>query len=90
MKTTMLLTRELKTAKCRLVTAPTLNIVAFRSPMGTKHLAQNLLQRGWFVSYVPRYDCIRVVVMSHVKNQHALAFVADIRDIENIQGKILS
>ncbi len=84
MKTTRLLTNELKAARCCLVTEPTLNIAAFRSPKGTKHLAQSLWQRGWFVSYVPRYDCIRVVVMPHVQNQHALAFLADLRDIEKI------
>ena len=58
----------------KLVVEPTLNIVAFRSNGGTKRLAEKLRQQGWFVSYVPRYDCIRIVVMPHVKKRHAVGF----------------
>ena len=77
MKTTKLLTDGLSDAGFKLVVEPTLNIVAFRSDKGTKHLAEKLWESGWFVSYVPRYDCIRIVVMPHVKTQHAMAFLKD-------------
>ena len=39
---------------------------------------------GWFVSYVPRYDCIRIVVMPHVKKRHAEAFLKDLAEIEKL------
>jgi len=77
MKTTLLLAGGLADAGFKLVVEPTLNMVAFRSNSGTKHLAEKLRQQGWFVSYVPRYDCIRIVVMPHVKKRHALAFLKD-------------
>jgi tyrosine decarboxylase/aspartate 1-decarboxylase len=83
MKTTRLLTNGLETNGFSLVIEPTLNIVGFRS-QNTKHLAERLWKHGWFVSYVPRYDCIRVVVMPHVKKQHVLAFLNDLVEIEKL------
>jgi tyrosine decarboxylase/aspartate 1-decarboxylase len=83
MKTTRLLTNGLKNASFKLIMEPTLNIVAFRSRQSTKHLAEKLWERGWFVSYVPRYDCIRIVVMPHVKKLHALAFLKDLIEIDS-------
>jgi len=76
-KTTQLLADGLSETGFKLVVEPTLNIVAFRSGKGTKLLAEKLWESGWFVSYVPRYDCIRIVVMPHVKKQHAVAFLKD-------------
>jgi tyrosine decarboxylase/aspartate 1-decarboxylase len=78
MKTTQLIADELSNSGFELVIEPTLNIVAFRSNEGTKSLAQKLWESGWFVSYVPRYDCIRIVVMPHVKKRHANAFLKDV------------
>jgi tyrosine decarboxylase/aspartate 1-decarboxylase len=77
MKTTKLLADELKNAGFTLVVEPMLNIVAFQSE-NTKLLAEKLWKRGWFVSYVPRYDCIRIIIMPHVKKQHAIAFMEDL------------
>ncbi len=77
MKTTWLLADGLTDAGFKLVVKPTLNMVAFRSSGGTKRLAEKLRRQGWFVSYVPRYDCIRIVVMPHVKRRFALAFLKD-------------
>ncbi len=77
MKATQLLADGLSNSGFKLVVEPTLNIVAFRSNQNTKHLAEKLWESGWFVSYVPRFDCIRIVVMPHVKKQHAMAFLKD-------------
>ena len=84
MKTHNFLLMGLIDAGFKLVVEPTLNIVAFRSNKGTKHLAEKLWRKGWFVSYVPRYDCIRIVVMPHVKKQHVLAFLKDLTEIEKL------
>jgi len=81
MKTTKLLTDGLKKAGLKLVVEPSLNLVAFRSG-DTKNLAKKLWGRGWFVTYAPRYDCIRIVVMPHVKRKHVSAFLKDLCEIE--------
>jgi len=84
MKTTRFLADGLTETGFALVTKPTLNILAFRSSEGTKRLAEKLREKGWFISYVPRYDCIRIVVMPHVKKRHAIAFLKDVAKIENL------
>ena len=83
MRVTKFLADGLQAAGLTLVVEPTLNIVAFRSK-NTKLLAEELRRRGWFVSYVPRHDCLRIVVMPHVKRRHAAAFLKDVRQIENL------
>lgn len=83
MKTTKLLADELEKAGFRLVVEPSLNLVAFRSE-NSKSLAEKLWARGWFVSYVPRYDCVRIVVMPHLKRKHAVAFLNDLNEIEKL------
>ncbi len=76
MRNTAILADGLESAGFKLVTAPKLNIVTFRSE-NTKAMAANLRQKGWFVSYIPRYDCIRVVLMPHIKQRHVQAFLRD-------------
>ena len=83
MKTTKLLADGIEKSGFSLVAEPTLNLVAFRSE-STKGLAERLWARGWFVSYVPRYDCVRIVVMPHVKRKHAVAFLKDLNEIEKV------
>jgi tyrosine decarboxylase/aspartate 1-decarboxylase len=60
-----------------LVCEPTLNILAFRSK-DTRRLADSLQKRGWLVSYIPRYDCIRIIIMPHIKRKHARAFLDEL------------
>jgi tyrosine decarboxylase/aspartate 1-decarboxylase len=88
MKSTRVLADGLKKSGFSLVVEPTLNIVAFRSAYGTKQLAEILWRQGWFVSYVPRYDCIRIVVMPHVKKKHVLAFLRDSADQNALNVKM--
>ncbi len=83
MKNTKLLAIGVEKAGLKLVVEPTLNIFAFRS-RNTKVLFKNLWEKGWFVSYVPRYDCIRVVVMPHVKSKHINEFLRDLAEVENV------
>jgi tyrosine decarboxylase/aspartate 1-decarboxylase len=77
---TKLLSSGLESLDFKLVSRPKLNIVAFRSS-NSKLLAETLRQRGWFVSYVPRFDCIRIVVMPHLKDRHITAFLKDLSEI---------
>ena len=83
MRNTKLLADGLLNAGLNLVTTPTLNIITFRSK-NTKRLAEKLRQKGWFISYVPRYGCIRVVLMPHVKQRYALAFLKDVVETQNL------
>jgi tyrosine decarboxylase / aspartate 1-decarboxylase len=83
MNTTKLFADGIQKAGFGLVVEPQLNIVAFRGK-NTKQVAEKLCGRGWFVSYVPRYDCIRIVVMPHVKSRHAQTFLADLSTIERL------
>ena len=82
-KNTKLLAIGVEKAGLKLVVEPTLNILAFRS-RNTKSLSKSLWVKGWFVSYVPRYDCIRVVVMPHVKRKHIEEFLRDLVEVENV------
>jgi tyrosine decarboxylase / aspartate 1-decarboxylase len=78
MSNTHYLAGQLKTAGYSLVVEPTLNIVAFRSG-NTQTLYRKLLENDWLVSYVPRLDCIRIVVMPHVKKRHLEEFLKQLR-----------
>ncbi len=62
----------------KLVVEPSINILAFRGK-NPKILAEKLRGLGWFVSYVPRLECIRIIVMPHVKRRHVEGFLADLR-----------
>jgi tyrosine decarboxylase / aspartate 1-decarboxylase len=77
MRNITILVDGLTKAGFTLVTEPTLNIVAFRT-QNTKETAEKLRGKGWFISYIPRYDCIRVVLMPHVKKRHVIAFLTDV------------
>jgi tyrosine decarboxylase/aspartate 1-decarboxylase len=79
-KLTELLSSELESQGFKLVSKPTLNIVAFRCS-NSKLLIERLRQYGWFVSYVPRLDCVRIVVMPHLRKQHMVAFLKDLSEI---------
>jgi tyrosine decarboxylase / aspartate 1-decarboxylase len=81
-KNTKLLSEGVKMLGFNLVVEPALNLVAFRST-NTKSLAEKLRAKGYFISYLPRYDCIRIVVMPHVKRRHAEAFLEDLREIKD-------
>ena len=77
MSLTEFLTEEVRSLGMKLVMDPTMNIVAFRTS-NSKMLADLVRKRGWHVTYVPRLDCIRVVVMPHLKKKHLKAFVGDL------------
>jgi tyrosine decarboxylase/aspartate 1-decarboxylase len=84
MMNTRFLAGELKDAGFSLAVEPTLNILAFRISQRTKRLGEKLWKSGWFVSYVPRYDCIRIVLMPHVTRQHIAAFIQELTRIEKL------
>jgi tyrosine decarboxylase/aspartate 1-decarboxylase len=80
---TKTLAEGVKKAGLDLITKPILNLVAFQS-RNTQGLVEKLWKRGWFVSYIPRYDCVRIVVMPHVKRRHVAAFLKDLVEIEKL------
>jgi tyrosine decarboxylase/aspartate 1-decarboxylase len=74
---TKFLSKGIEVLGLSLVAEPTLNIVGFRS-VNSKKTVETLRKHGWFVSYVPRLDCVRVVVMPHTRKQNLKAFLADL------------
>jgi tyrosine decarboxylase/aspartate 1-decarboxylase len=74
---TRFLSKEIEALGLSLVTEATLNIVAFRSA-NSKKTVENIRKKGWFSSYVPRLDCVRIVVMPHLRRKHAQTFLADL------------
>ena len=83
MENTKMLSKGIRKAGFDLLVEPTLNMVAFKGP-NTQSLAKKLWKQGWFVSYVPRYDCVRIVVMPHVKMRHVATFLKDLVEIEKL------
>lgn len=77
LKNTKTLTKGLEKIGFKVLCSPQLNIVAFRSNDTTK-LAEILGKKGWFISYIPQYDCIRVVLMPHTKQKHVADFLNDL------------
>jgi len=77
MGNTRFLAQKIVKAGFTLVVNPTLNVVAFRSP-NSKATTQKLWRLGWYVSYNPHYDCIRIVVMPHIKRKHLKQFLKDL------------
>lgn len=80
MQTTGFLCKGIEGLGFRLVVEPTLNILTFRGK-NTKLLAEKLQAKGWFVSYVPRLDCIRIIVMPHFKRRHATEFLKTLNEL---------
>ncbi len=76
-KNSQLIAKGLKKLGFKIIVEPELNLLAFKSE-NTRALALKMAKRGWFISYVPRYDCIRIVVMPHVKRKHVQAFLKDL------------
>ncbi len=77
MALTKLLTKGIAALGFKLVAQPTLNIVAFRTS-NSKETAETLQKRGWFISYVPRLDCLRIVIMPHLRRQHVQTFLTEL------------
>jgi glutamate/tyrosine decarboxylase-like PLP-dependent enzyme len=80
MDVTWFLLARLEEASFEVLVKPTMNIVAFRSA-NSKRLVSDLRQRGWYVSYVPRLDCVRVVVMPHSTKRHITDFIRVLREL---------
>ncbi|MGF3521756.1 MAG: tyrosine decarboxylase MfnA [Candidatus Bathyarchaeia archaeon] len=85
MQLTLFLASKLEEAGFEVLLRPTLNIVAFRGA-NSKMLTDKLRARGWFVSYVPRLDCIRVVIMPHSKRQHVIELLRCINELQKQNG----
>jgi len=77
---TKFLSSRLEAMGFKLVSQPTLNMIAFRGS-NSKLLAEKLRRREWFISYIPRLDCIRIVVMPHLRKKHVRAFLKDLSEV---------
>lgn len=80
---TKTLAKNLKKAGFKLLCEPTLNILAIQTK-NPKELTKKLFQQGWYVSAIPRYSSIRVIVMPHVKRRHIKAFQKALLETEKL------
>jgi tyrosine decarboxylase/aspartate 1-decarboxylase len=80
MELTTFLSSKLEALGFEVLLRPTLNIVAFRNA-NSKLLTDKLRERGWFVSYVPRLDCVRIVLMPHSTKQHVEALLQCLKEL---------
>jgi tyrosine decarboxylase/aspartate 1-decarboxylase len=81
MDATAALVRGLEAAGFEVLAPPTMNIAAFRSA-DSQMLAGKLQQQGWYVSYIPRLNCIRVVIMPHTTRSHVAEFLTCLTQLE--------
>ena len=77
---TTFLSSKLEDLGFEVLLRPTLNIVAFRNS-NSKLLVDKLRECGWFVSYVPRLDCVRVVLMPHSTLQNVEALLHCLKEL---------
>jgi tyrosine decarboxylase / aspartate 1-decarboxylase len=70
---TQTLATNLKKAGFKLLCEPTLNILAIKTP-NPQQLTQQLAKQGWYVSAIPRYSSIRIIIMPHTKRNNIVAF----------------
>jgi tyrosine decarboxylase/aspartate 1-decarboxylase len=61
---------------------PELNIISFTSDiMEAKMLKNELLKYGWRISISQNPYAIRLVLMPHVKKEHIISFLNDLKEI---------
>ena len=80
MELTIQLYEGLEEAGFEVLLRPQMNIVAFRNA-NPRLLAHKLLQNGWHTSFVPRLNCVRVVVMPHLNKQQMTSFLKCLQEI---------
>lgn len=76
------LAESVKQLGYELVVEPKLNIVAFNHPkLETDDLAQLIEKRDWKVSCSSCPKAIRVILMNHIKREHIVELISDLKDI---------
>jgi tyrosine decarboxylase / aspartate 1-decarboxylase len=79
---TDLLARGIVKLGFELVSSPELNIVAFNAPnLGAQQLANMLDDMGWAVSVSSCPPAIRIVLMPHIRREHMVDFLEDLKNI---------
>jgi tyrosine decarboxylase/aspartate 1-decarboxylase len=82
MEVTEYLAKGIKKSGFKLIREPQLNIVAFKSDeMEIDEIVSKLDKKGWAVSVSSYPRAIRIVVMPHVKLEHAREFVGDLSEM---------
>lgn len=58
---------------------PQMNILAFRAKDNTQKIYETLVRLGWKLSFNKQLDCIRIIIMPHIKKEDIEAFVSDLK-----------
>lgn len=79
---THFLAENLKKLGYELIVEPKLNIVAFNHPyLETFELAELLENRNWKVSCSSYPKAIRIILMNHIKKEHLIELLQDLKEI---------
>jgi tyrosine decarboxylase/aspartate 1-decarboxylase len=82
MELTSFLTDQLESSGFKLINKSDLNIVAFKSDViSIDELVKGLEKRGWAVSVSSYPKAIRIIVMPHIKKEHLIEFLDDLKSI---------
>ncbi len=82
MDNTFYLVENLKNLGYNVVVKPELNLVSFNHPtIKPEEFANILKDKGWFVSVSRCPMAIRVVLMNHIKKEHLVEFLKDLKDL---------
>jgi len=80
MKNTEYLAEGIAKAGGELVIDPPMNIVAFRTS-DNKNVISEMSERGWCLSRTKHPEAVRMVIMPHIKREHAEALMADLEEV---------
>jgi tyrosine decarboxylase/aspartate 1-decarboxylase len=84
MEVTEFLAEGIKKSGFKLVREPELNIVAFKSDkIAIKDIVSEIEANGWAVSVSAYPEAIRIVVMPHIKMEHAREFLDGLNEIHS-------
>jgi len=80
MANTEYLAKGIEKAGGELVIDPPMNIVAFRTA-DNKRVISEMSERGWCLSRTRHPDAVRMVIMPHIRREHAEALMADLEEV---------
>lgn len=87
MEVTEFLAEGIKKSGFNLITEHVLNLVAFKSDeIEIEEIVSKLEEKGWSVSIAAYPRAIRIVVMPHIKLEHAKEFVEDLAEIRTLHA----
>jgi tyrosine decarboxylase/aspartate 1-decarboxylase len=80
MENTEYLAEGIRKAGGELVIEPPMNIIAFRTG-DNKRTVSDMSERGWCLSRTKHPDAVRMVIMPHIRREHAETLLSDLEEV---------